>query len=143
MQVIDILCNDGETPAPRLKTALKVRKRFMGSVRLHGFHAATPGVIKLMHQRGVGGETFRRRHLPIVVFRPNPTRIAKGRDPGLGGNARTGQDDNIVGCFAHLVRNRQEITLANIYAELTQDQVRRRDMEIEIGQNECLQISET
>jgi hypothetical protein len=99
VQVIDVL---GDNQYIAGEFAFQLRKGKVRGIRLYAgvVQLPTAGIVKLMHQRGVFGETFRGGNLFDTVVVPQAITGAEGLDAGFGRNARASEDDDVGGVQA-------------------------------------------
>ena len=93
LQRIDILRDREHLPG---KVALESCERTMRGIRPRLGLPAPAQIVEVVHLGGIAGKTFRRRHLLKIELRPQPALVAKGAEPALSGEARAGQDDDVV-----------------------------------------------
>ena len=93
MQVIDVLCDDDHLAL--WQGLFQTCQCGVGGVRAGLDTVLATRVIEFVDQGGVGGKAFGRGDLIQVVFGPQAILVAKGAKAAFGGNARTGQDDDL------------------------------------------------
>src|SRR5262245_64837496 len=93
LQRIDILRDREHLPG---KVALESCERTMRGIGPRLGLPAPAQIVEVVHLGGIAGKTFRRRHLLKIELRPQPALVAKGAEPALSGEARAGQDDDVV-----------------------------------------------
>ena len=91
VQVVDVLRHDQDLARVVL---LEPRECDVCCVGLHVGEFGAARVVEVVHQNRVSREPFGRGHILHVVLRPHAARIAKGGDPGIGGNAGPGQNND-------------------------------------------------
>ncbi len=93
VQVVDVLRDEKQLARP-----VRIEPR-QSEVRGVGHHLAQPcpaRVVKLVHERGVAGIGFGCRDILDPVAFPQAIGGTKGGEPALGGDAGTGEDDNVA-----------------------------------------------
>src|SRR5262245_24852456 len=99
LQRIDILRDREHLPG---KVTLESCERTMRGIGSRLGLPAPAQIVEVVHLGGIAGKTFRRRHLLKIELRPQPALVAKGAEPALSGEARAGQDDDVVEAHASL-----------------------------------------
>ena len=93
MEVVDILRHDQQVAPP---LGVEPCQR---DVRRIGHHLVQPGaplVVEAVDEFRVASQRLRRAHVLDAMPLPETVRPAKGRQAAFGGNARAGQDDDVV-----------------------------------------------
>src|SRR5262245_25155178 len=93
MQVVDVLGDDHDLA---LMLALEARQREVSRVGPCRFELAPPPVVEIVDEGRVLGEAYGRRHLAVVVSRPNAVLVAEGGEAGLRREAGAGQDNDAL-----------------------------------------------
>jgi hypothetical protein len=93
LQRVDILRDREHLPG---KVALEPCEREMRRIRPRLDLLAPAQIVEAVHLGGIASKAFRRRHLLEIELRPQAALITKGAEPALSGEARAGEDDNVV-----------------------------------------------
>jgi len=93
VQAVDVLRNDGDGA---IVLAVQTRQREMRRIRLHAGMPAPAVIVEVVHELRVAPEAFGRRHLTVVVLRPDAVLVAKRGDAGLRGEPGTGEHDDVA-----------------------------------------------
>lgn len=104
MQIINILCDDGEFARPgRIESGNGVMRR----IGLRILDIFPPHVVKPQNKVGIPGKGFGRCDILHPVPFPKATRIPKRPDAAFGGNPGSGEDHDIAD-GGHLAHEAQE-----------------------------------
>lgn len=93
VQVIDILSDDQQIPAP---CGIEMPERPMRGIGLGFLDMLTAHVVETEHQIGIARKALGRRHVLDAVPLPQPAGVAKRPDSAFGGNSGTSQDHDIA-----------------------------------------------
>src|SRR5690606_18797333 len=92
VQVVDVLGDQVEVLAHPLP---QPGERLVRRVGVHPRNAGPALVVEAVHQLAVGRERLRGGHVLGAVPLPQPVGVAEGRQAALGGDAGTGQYDDL------------------------------------------------
>jgi len=93
VKVVDILRDDQQLARP---LGIEPRQRMMRRIGFDPGQRRAPEVVETMHQLGIVRQRLRRADILDAMPFPQPARSTKRCNTALGGNARAGQDDDVV-----------------------------------------------